>query len=271
MAFLHEQRRWPRTVLALAPPVAHAMGGSVAALAVARRVLPVEVLRPSGDAVGNYLQTVGSIYAVLLAFVVFVVWQQFNDARAAVENEASGLQDLARITAGICNGDGDRLQARLRAYVDEVIEREWPAMACCDGAVIDDVSGHVDAIWLALRAMDPTGEREMAHYTEALARFNDLADARSLRITASQTRIPTALRILLYFGAFIMVGSMCLLAVDRFAMHATITAAMAGAITHILYLIEDLDDAFDGDWQVSDEPMRRAARYLDTVLARREG
>jgi hypothetical protein len=33
------------------------------------------------------LQALGSVYAVLLAFVVFVVWQQFNDARSFVEKE----------------------------------------------------------------------------------------------------------------------------------------------------------------------------------------
>ena len=42
---------------------------------------------------GNYLQTVGTIYAVLLAFVVFVVWQQHNDTRSAVESEANELSD----------------------------------------------------------------------------------------------------------------------------------------------------------------------------------
>lgn len=265
MAFRHSRRRWPATVLALSRPVLGAMTLSVAGLALFRRCVSVATLRPSAEAVGNYLQTVGSIYAVLLAFVVFVVWQQFNDARAAVESEATEAQDLARFTAGICNGDGDRLLAQLRGYLDEVVAREWPAMARGDEATLTDVSRHLDEVWQALRAMHPGGDREMALYAEALARFNDLADARSRRLTASRTRIPTAMRILLYTGACIIVASMWLLALDDAAMHATITAAMAGAVSHILYLVEDLDDAFDGDWQVSADPLRRASTYLATA------
>jgi hypothetical protein len=46
-------------------------------------------LHANNEVAGNYLQTVGTIYAVLLAFVVFVVWQQHNDTRCAVEAEAN--------------------------------------------------------------------------------------------------------------------------------------------------------------------------------------
>lgn len=260
-------RRWPSTVRALTPPVALSMAASVAGLWLFRRAVPVAVLEPSHDAVGNYLQTLGSIYAVLLAFVVFVVWQQFNDARAAVDAEASEVMDLARVSAGVCAEVGEDVIARLRAYVDDVLTREWPAMARADLAVMEAVTAHLDAIWDALRAMEPAGARDQAHYAESLTRFNDLADARARRVTASLTRLPTALRILLYLGAAVLVGSMYLFAVRSFVMHATMTAAMAGAISHILYVVEDLDDAFDGDWQVPSEPMRRAARYLASSSA----
>ena len=53
-----------------------------------RSLFPEDVLEASNDVVGNYYQTLGTVYAVLLAFVVFVVWGQFNDARSAVAEEA---------------------------------------------------------------------------------------------------------------------------------------------------------------------------------------
>src|SRR5262245_16020940 len=88
----------PRTVWAILSPMAHqarvfgtlramlpsilaAIVLSIAGLVAVRSLVPADVLRETNDVAGNYLQTVGTIYAVLLAFVVFVVWQQFNDAR----------------------------------------------------------------------------------------------------------------------------------------------------------------------------------------------
>lgn len=67
----------------------------------ARSLFPIEALEASNDVVGNYYQTLGTIYAVLLAFVVFVVWSQFNDARGAVAEEAKDLEDLLRLAAGL--------------------------------------------------------------------------------------------------------------------------------------------------------------------------
>ena len=77
------------TWLRLLPWVIGSSALAIAGLCVVRALVPLALLEPSNDVVGNYLQTLGGIYAVLLAFVVFVVWQQFNDARASVEREAS--------------------------------------------------------------------------------------------------------------------------------------------------------------------------------------
>jgi hypothetical protein len=58
------------------------------------------------------------------------------------------------------------------------------------------------------------------------------------------------------------VGSMYLFAVDRFEIHALMTAALAGAISHLLYVISDLDDCFQGDWQVPSRAFERVREYL---------
>jgi len=55
---------------------------------------------------------------------------------------------------------------------------------------------------------------------------------------------------------------MYLFAVESLAVHATITAALAGAISHVLYVIEDLDSCFDGHWQVPRTPFERVSRQM---------
>jgi hypothetical protein len=61
----------------------------------------------------------------------------------------------------------------------------------------------------------------------------------------------------------IVVGSIYLLPFDQLWVHATVTAALAGAVAHILYLIYDLDDAFAGDYQVDKGPFDRARRTIE--------
>ena len=100
-------------------------------------------------------------------------------------------------------------------------------------------------------------------YGEVLSRFNQLTDLRTSRLSAARARIPLAMTILLYTGALLTVGSVYLLAFDKFWLHALVTAALAGAIAHILFLIRDLDDAFDGDWQVAKAPFERARKTFE--------
>jgi hypothetical protein len=252
----------PRTVLAMLPAVLVGAGLSVIVLWMFRGWNPLGDLHISNNEVGNYLQTVGTVYGVLLAFVLAAVWQQFNEARTFVEIEANEVVDLHRIAGGLPEAERMVLQRELAEYVDAVINEEWPAMACGDEKVIEQVGARLDRIWGSLHVFEPCSECHKALHAEALGCFNDLSDARTNRLAAARTRLPTGMRILLWIGACIVVSSMLLLAVDRFLTHAIITGALAGAVSHVLYLIFDLDDAFDGNWRVLPTPFERMARRM---------
>jgi Protein of unknown function (DUF4239) len=251
------------TVKAVVPPVLFSIVLADAGCLLVRYLVDADLLRPDLDVVGNYLQTLGTIYAVLLAFVVFVVWGQFNDARLNVEREANELLDLYRTTKGFPLADRRKIHGLLRRYVDAVLDKEWDAMACGDDRAIDEDWAIVDAVWDALHGFEPGSESCKAIYCEVLARFNDLSDTRTNRLSSSRLRIPRALKFLLYTGAVLTTGSMFLFAVDNLAVHLIITGAMSGAIAHVLYIIWDLDNAFHGDWQVPREPFLRVQRYME--------
>ena len=244
------------------PWVAGAVVLALACLAVVRGLVPWTLLRQSNEAAGNYLQTLGTIYAVLLAFVVFVVWQQFNEARGYVEREANELLDLTRTVGGLPDQLRLPFHAVASAYAELVLRQEWDAMARSDDARLEDGNSSLDKMWALLVTYEPAAECHKSLYDEALARFNDLSDARVNRLNASRTRIPFALRLLLYTGAVMTIGSLYLFAVESFFIHALMTAALSGAISHVLYVINDLDDCFDGDWQVPRSPFERLARHL---------
>jgi len=255
--------RWFRTLLRLTPIVALVSVVSVAGLFAFRAVAPRDDLRAAANELGNYLQTVGGIYAVLLAFVVYVVWGQFNEARSYLDREATALVDLHRTSSGLPPRSRAAIQSGLRDYVDAVMRDEWPAMACRDEATIDRVAELLEKVWLAIHGCKPMNDCQHTVYGEVLGRFNQLTDLRTSRLSAAHARIPLAMTILLYTGGLLTVGSVYLLWFDNGWLHALVTAALAGAIAHILFLIRDLDDAFAGDWQVAKAPFERARKNFD--------
>lgn len=255
--------RWLRTVVHLVPIVALVSLTSVVGLLIFRATVPLAALHAAANELGNYLQTVGGIYAVLLAFVVYVVWGQFNEARGYLDREATALVDLHRTVSGLPSRSRTEIQRGLRAYVDAVLRDEWPAMARSDEAAIDRVGELLEQVWIAIHACKPCNDCQHTVYGEVLSRFNQLTDLRTSRLTAARARIPVAMTILLYSGAVLTVGSVYLLAFDEAWLHMLVTAALAGAIAHILFLIRDLDDAFAGDWQVAKTPFERARRNFE--------
>ena len=256
------RQRWFRTLAALTPPVVVSIAAAIAGLLLARALVPPGTLRASSDEVGNYLQTLGSVYAVLLAFVVFVVWNQYNQTRELIEREANQVLDLFRTAKGFSDEVRRPVQHQLRAYVEEVLRHEWPAMA--RGAEIADVAGGpLDRVWDLLVRFEPVSQSHCALYDQMLSGYNDLSDVRAGRVLASITRIPLALRILLYIGAVMTVASTYLLCVESFAIHAIVAGTLAGAISHVIYIIGDLDHCFAGDWQVPRSAFERVHAYME--------
>jgi hypothetical protein len=240
------------------------IGASLLGLIVVRALVPPEALRDCNDSVGNYLQTVATIFSVLQAFVVFVVWTQFNEARLQVEREANEIVDLARTTEALPEPLASQLQAHLGHYADAVLEQEWKAMAS-SGMSVEDAGGVIlERAFAELRAFEPATQRDAALFSEALSRFNELYNVRTARVTSACSRVPMGLMLLLYSGGVVIIGSMYLLTVSSFGIHALITSAVAGAISHILYVVHDLDNCFSGDWQVQRSAFERARHRIAT-------
>ncbi len=239
----------PRLILSLAVSALVAVLG----LAVVRMGVSPAWLRANNEVAGNYLQTLGTIYAVLLAFVVFVVWQQHNETRCAVEKEANELSDLHRIVRVLPGGSP--VHACIQAYARVVIGEEWAAMA--RGGCSARAESAMDQIWQALLEIEPHEGRAELLYREALARYNDLSDARSRRLSCSLLRLPPSLWVLLLTNGGLVVGSMWIFGLESFSAHALMTTALSGSIAFILFLIADLDNPFWGSWSVGPEAFER--------------
>ena len=255
--------QWVKATARLVPLVTLFSGLSILGLLGFRTVVSADSLKDAGDAVGNYLQTVGGIYAVLLAFIVFVVWGQFNDSRSFVEREATALVDLHRTASGLPPATRDTIQKALRTYLKDVLDKEWYAMAHHQEDVMEEVGKHLDHVWAAIHVCRPANDCQHTVYGEVLSRYNDLTDMRTNRLTSSRARIPLIMKFLLYIGGGITIGSIYLMVVKPFWVHVVMAGSLGGVVAHILYLIVDLDNAFDGHLVVSQDAFIRALRTFD--------
>jgi hypothetical protein len=232
-------------------------------LRIVRRKVPLPVPETQHEVGGFIIGVLGAIYAVLLAFVVVVVWNQFEDAKSTVEKEANQLHDLSRIAQGFSNPVRQRMLDGLRAYVQVVIDDEWRTMS--EGKASPKAQAAMEDLWRIYRDVDPQTNRENALYGESLDRLSDVSDSRRLRVFASGDDIPMVIRILLWVGGFITIAFTYFFGVKSLRSQALMTMALSGEIAFILFLVVALDNPFHGDLRVPPEPMQTVLELMKTI------
>jgi Protein of unknown function (DUF4239) len=88
---------------------------------------------------------VGLLYAILLAFVVVVAWEQFNAAENATGTEVTRLSNLLRDANALPPPDRTRIQSSILTYAQQVVDREYDTMA--EGESDPETAAAYEQIW----------------------------------------------------------------------------------------------------------------------------
>jgi Protein of unknown function (DUF4239) len=192
-----------------------------------------------------YFSMVGLLYAILLAFVVVVAWEQFNAAENATETEVTRLSNLMRDAEALPTSDRARIQSSILTYAQQVVDREYDTMA--EGESDPETADAYERIWDDFYNTEVEGEPAGTFYGVAVGRLNELGEARRLRVLASQSTIPAPLWVLLIGGGVFTIAWL-------FPFHMADTRIQTwalgtvGAFTgFVLFLVYALQHPFAGD------------------------
>ena len=221
---------------------------SVAAVSLARRIHR-ETLEQNHDVVSVMFSAVGVLYTVLLAFLVVLVWEQFNSAQERTEHEATRISNLLRDAVPFPEAVRDDVQGRLIAYTRSVIEDEWPTMA--DGESSPTTGIAYRRVWQAYYDFRPRTDSEQEFYGESIGRLNELGESRRLRVISSQASIPPIMWLLLIGGGVVTVAYLYLFSIRNGLLQRLMIGSVAGLLAFILFLIVALDHPFAGDVKVT--------------------
>jgi hypothetical protein len=216
---------------------------SLGGLALFHHFIDKAQLRESHDVSGFVYAVVGVIYAVLLAFVVVVVWEQFRGADTVAEDEAMHLGNVRQLSKVFPDSISKAITADVNEYAKSVIEREWPAMA--ERHSDPQTYAITKKLWATFYAFRPAPE-EQAYYNESLRELTAFNDARRLRLIGMNGTIPPIMWVLLLGGGFICIAFTYLFATPRPLTQYMITGLLAAMIVVTLFLIAEMDHPYEG-------------------------
>ncbi len=232
--------------------IAAAVACFVVLHALLQRRFKSEVLRRHNDVAGYLFSAVGILYAVLLGFVVVVVWQKYDGTVSNVEGEVDAAADLYHVVDGYPEAVRSSVRDELRAYAQRVIRVEWPAMAqnreVPNGAdaFLDDISYRVDSF-------APSNARGQSAQQAAIADTERLFDARRERLVHAAPAVPGVLWFALIAGALAMVAFCYVFGVENKPAQLMMTAILVGLIAILFVVIYEFATPFSGSVRISSD------------------
>lgn len=196
-----------------------------------------EWVRSLRGVVAAFINIIGVLFGLTLAFLANDTWSAHDRAINAVYREADAIRSLFVIA----NGLDDPLRTRLREALTDYIKTEvaeWPLLA--QREVSPDVSRTSDVILAVLSSREVARAVGEGVQAQMLRKAMDIRDERELRVGLSQTHVNPLKWLSMAFLGFITLLSVAIVHAEnsRAALVAMVLFALAAAPTAAIVLVE---------------------------------
>jgi len=210
-----------------------------------RKHINIKVLRSHNEVTGFLFLSIASFYALLLSFVVLVVWDQLNETRGNVSKEGSSAMGLYRDIK--CYPDTLESKQLMTLYLDfvyHVIDEEFPNMAHMKRSVKTPEA--FDRVFYKMEHLNPKTQFQTQLVAGMFNHLNELATYRGLRTTSMETEISPPLWLPMVIGAIITIFCAMLLDIENVRIHVALNALLGVFISMFFFTIIILDHPFTG-------------------------
>ncbi|HPX37565.1 MAG TPA: DUF4239 domain-containing protein [Mycobacterium sp.] len=242
------------------------VGGAAAIGVVLVYGLDLFVKRHRGEeynsVVSDGFQAVGTIYAIVTGLLVFGVFTTFQESTQQSADEASTLVLMYRNAQAFPQPQRDQAQQAVVAYINSVIDDEWPALA--DGAGSPKTSQAIDRLFDVYNPMSPDA-RWADQYARSVDDLSDVVKLRNELIDNARDSLPPIYWFLLFAGGFVTLLYLSLAYVEKKAMHALAVGLMAVMLGLVIFLLLEVNHPFRGEIAVPKTNFENALTSISQV------
>jgi hypothetical protein len=206
------------------------VAAALAALVVVRRWAPPGGHFTDTARAAGVFTVLGTVVAVLLAFVIFLALETFSTAKETAGQEAVATTQLYRTAALLPDPGGSVLRGELVCYARAVVEDEWRTMS--DGRESPTVHEWLDRMASSISSISPENEREATAYGEWFDQDAERREGRRGRLAQAEPFVPALVWAVLVIGVLLVIVHAVLFA-DA-AERVLVQAVMVGGITAVL-------------------------------------
>jgi hypothetical protein len=208
----------------------------------------IAVLEQHHSAAEGMLGVVGTLFSVLLGFMVAAAMARYGDAQMHVEQEANCVASIFRLARGLGDDDRHRLRQLCRDYSNEVLTVEWEQMAKHE-KINHGWNGYQN-LWEGVVAVVPENDRESNLQQAINDAMMGVGEHRRARLILSQQDLPKALWIVVAFGSIITIGFTYVFMSQFPHVHGFMTTMVATTLALNIWLLAAYSSPFSGELQI---------------------
>ncbi|HEY2290757.1 MAG TPA: hypothetical protein VGM86_08665 [Thermoanaerobaculia bacterium] len=204
------------------------------------RPLAKRLCREQNDFVNFFFATIAVFYAVLMGLIAVAVWGSYAGIDGIVSNEAVSSSDVYRDIESYPPAVRDEVRRSLRAYVNCVIQKEWPAQRHGDDRHLEgDLLLHRAAH--GLTTFEPTTPGQQVVHVQTLRDLDDLFSNRRLRLEARDNHLPGLMWLVVLAGAAVLIFMSYFFCGEKNGLQLLLTVGLSVLIGLVIFLILALD------------------------------
>jgi hypothetical protein len=228
------------------------MAGAVALYLVLRVIGFHKLFENDAEGLGALLQIIGTLYSVVYAFAIYVIWGQFTAVENEIQKESGALKDLLLFSQRLKEAVREPIVRAVKSYARAVAETEWSALSA--GKSTDKTDKLFSSAVFSVTDVKPEDDTERIVYQRLLEIASQASAHRDERLALSVKRMPQTLLLFVTLTA-----SMILFLLFFFPFRNMALGLVAVAITTMLlffahFVLTDLDNPFEGTWNVASRP-----------------
>jgi hypothetical protein len=177
------------------------------------------------------------------------VWSNAGDAQDAVDGEASALRSVVLLAHAFPGEPETRIDAFVRGYIGEAVDREWPAMAHQRATLTVALAPLARALEAAL-GLSPRTEGQKTAQRELVSSVQAALDARRQRIIVSESSVNWVKWAGVILVAFLTLVAIAIVHSDNRLTAALAIGIFAAAVGVSLMLIAVQQRPFSGRFAV---------------------
>ena len=221
------------------------VGSTILTLVVVNRFWDRELRRAHNDIAGFLIAVVGVVFAILVSSLAITVLTRQDHAEALVMQEAETLGAIYRDAGLLEPANRNALRSDLRAYLDAVIDREWPEMSRAEWPAAGDAG--VSAMWADVARLPADTYATALRVTRLQSRIDTLTDIRRNRGELATTGVDRVVWGVVLFGSAATILFAVLFGVPNFLAHLLMTSLLAFTIALAIIMVVAIDWPYFGD------------------------